>query len=418
MNAREEAEMPARRLWAPLILLAGFWFACGGTAGSPEATTREDADPSTELVNDANDTPGMSDVGDGAAPDLPVGDLPDSECIRNCQDSVWYCGPDGCGGTCGPCIDGLVCMENSCVFVEVPNCDGRECGPDGYDGECPPGCSATQECSLQGKCVPHCDWSTEKPTTWGPGGLVMEARCPAELEAIHATCFDFTGDGKGDNGIRSQCRQVVPDPGGEEPKPMAFVLELEGTQPLADTGLFVLNVLPVVLPEDGMTTYDDLLVTMGAYDHRSCLAHARFGDAKIEAGVLTAGPASIWVETAAFAGRSIRFRLVDARVRGAIVPGGDLNGYELADGVFTAVLTQQAFEAGVYELQVVCDTTTPTPEWCQYMPTLQAVMNLADLHQNGDGTYSGRSADLSADALSLCWTFRLVKAKIVGLQDL
>ena len=71
-------------------------------------------------------------------------------CVPACDDLE--CGPDGCGGTCGSCPTGTLCMAGACL----PDCDltcadaglacGARCGES--CGEC-----ATDETCEEGRCV-------------------------------------------------------------------------------------------------------------------------------------------------------------------------------------------------------------------------------------------------------------------------
>jgi hypothetical protein len=54
------------------------------------------------------------------------------------------CGKDGCGGTCGTCPEGELCVSDTCFCKK--QCGGKECGPDGCDGYCGTGDPATQGC--------------------------------------------------------------------------------------------------------------------------------------------------------------------------------------------------------------------------------------------------------------------------------
>ncbi len=77
-------------------------------------------------------------------------------CTPDCTDLE--CGHDGCGGSCGLCPVGDICDDGQCLTVCIPNCTGRNCGPDGCGGSCGD-CLGGMEC-LNGKCtvcVPKCD---------------------------------------------------------------------------------------------------------------------------------------------------------------------------------------------------------------------------------------------------------------------
>ena len=65
------------------------------------------------------------------------------------------CGEDGCGTQCGDCLEQHECQEGACVCI--PDCDGKECGGDGCGGNCGECLDAQHECQ-EGACVcvPEC----------------------------------------------------------------------------------------------------------------------------------------------------------------------------------------------------------------------------------------------------------------------
>lgn len=93
-------------------------------------------------------------TGPAAAEDIGpqdvVQDVP--ACLPQC--AVDSCGDDGCGGTCGPCPQGQVCVADVCTTPCAPQCVGAECGDDGCGGSCG-SCVGIQEC-VQGACVTPC----------------------------------------------------------------------------------------------------------------------------------------------------------------------------------------------------------------------------------------------------------------------
>jgi hypothetical protein len=71
----------------------------------------------------------------------------DDECKPLCDGVT--CGDDGCGGSCGECGDGTICLEGGCLACDAKaNCLGRQCGPDGCGGSCG-ACSSEQVCDWQ-----------------------------------------------------------------------------------------------------------------------------------------------------------------------------------------------------------------------------------------------------------------------------
>jgi MYXO-CTERM domain-containing protein len=82
-------------------------------------------------------------------------------CVPDCEGKV--CGDDGCGGSCGSCPPGVICVANQCPCST--NCAGKECGIDGCGGYCGNGNAAQEGCSgdevcengiCGAICVPDC----------------------------------------------------------------------------------------------------------------------------------------------------------------------------------------------------------------------------------------------------------------------
>jgi|GEM_PF-3064757 len=110
------------------------------------------------------------------------------ECQKQCTGKM--CGPDGCGGDCGACPDGLTCNVNNgkCQDPCTPNCAGRECGDDGCGGACgtcKPGvvCTAAAKCAKLA-CVPLCSGKECGPDGCGGwcggksfGGCTLPKKC-------------------------------------------------------------------------------------------------------------------------------------------------------------------------------------------------------------------------------------------------
>jgi hypothetical protein len=68
------------------------------------------------------------------------------------------CGDDGCGGVCGVCPPGVLCIFDAGVCSCQPGCDDKECGPDDCGGFCGNGYPEQQGCEdgyscLDGECV-------------------------------------------------------------------------------------------------------------------------------------------------------------------------------------------------------------------------------------------------------------------------
>ena len=70
-------------------------------------------------------------------------------CLPDCGKSD--CGSDGCGGSCGVCVEGFSCDPNGKCLCQ-PDCEGKNCGPNGCGATCgvctgrKPVCNEAQVC--------------------------------------------------------------------------------------------------------------------------------------------------------------------------------------------------------------------------------------------------------------------------------
>ena len=107
------------------------------------------------------------------------------DCTANCQGR--QCGPDGCGGSCGQCENGLPCDPyGQCPCV--PYCYGRECGPDSCGGDCGT-CEPGLSCTSGGDCVclPNC--AGKDCGSDGCGGACGQCQ-PGDVCAPDGQCID------------------------------------------------------------------------------------------------------------------------------------------------------------------------------------------------------------------------------------
>ncbi len=127
-------------------------------------------------------------------------------CTPNCEGQE--CGPDGCGGSCGSCPQGMGCVAGTCQCV--PSCAGKACGPDGCGGSCGT-CHFGQEC-VQGhcECVPSCeglacgvDGCGNSCGTCGPGLVCHEGACVCAPQCDGREC--------GPDGCGATCGECGPD---------------------------------------------------------------------------------------------------------------------------------------------------------------------------------------------------------------
>jgi hypothetical protein len=388
--------------------------ACAGGSGV------QGGDPAVD--HDLPADPGVAeDAAPEAAPDAAI-DLGPEVCTPDCENRE--CGDDGCGGSCGTCHYGcggiLTCYEGSCGVPCCPNCTGRSCGSDGCGGICGACTAPNTTCAeLIGKCVVACDWTTDRPFLWSATGVVSSMQTPATTEIGQATCFDYSGDGLGDNGLRGLANQVNgPIADAIAAGSFALLLELAGVTDFTDTASFVLNGLLGTSTATPPVAQGDFLVQEGSYVPDICLPMIRFEGARITAGALSAGPSEFQLSIPVSEGLVIDATLIQAKVKANITAGATADGFAATEGVLSGVLTKQQLETAIAKLQASCDAAPADakPDYCSSLKVALSAMNLLfDLHQVGDGTFVARTKELPGDAASVCLTFTLSKARVVDM---
>lgn len=103
-------------------------------------------------------------------------------CIPGCVGKV--CGDDGCGGLCGSCSLGQLCLGGVCSGCQ-PSCAGSQCGDDGCGGSCG-ACDPGSQCSADGACVCVPDCGDKECGDDGCGGLCSV--CPDGFGCGGGTC--------------------------------------------------------------------------------------------------------------------------------------------------------------------------------------------------------------------------------------
>jgi hypothetical protein len=160
---------------ASLLLVIG----CTRVTDVPPTEPGEDTVAADTIEADApvsgeDTTPPGEDAVLDAVPDL---------CIPECDGLE--CGWDGCGGSCGECMEGASCEAGTCC---VPDCAGKECGLDGCGGVCGE-CPGAGVCSGGSCCSPSCDGKTCGPDgcgTWcgvcAEGSLCVLGACALDTD--------------------------------------------------------------------------------------------------------------------------------------------------------------------------------------------------------------------------------------------
>ncbi len=397
-----------RRFLPGCCVLAMLVLACTDGSDQADEGGTDATDPGgTELATeDVTDTMPAECQALPRCTESPTGDVcPDPRCCEQLEDGTWRVSTYAI-----QCLDAMPDGDE-----DVPLADAE---PEVADPGTPdaPAIDESPE-----EIVPTCDWATQKPTAWGPTGAVSAFACPAEAADVHLKCLDYTGDGQGDSGIRSQCTQLatlgIVDPGTNLP---GLVLELAGVPDVLQAASFTANVLPAASTQDPPSATGDFRVAEAGYVTATCQPRYAFPGARIAGGALQAGPAELPV-TMPIQETSLDLTLERAQVKGIIAAGGGADGFDLADGVFGAIVTKASLDAGLGKLQAVCDAAPEgqAPDWCQYLPVVATAANsMMDLHVAGDGTVSAKAPpEKPGNAISICFLFSLSKAKVVGFQE-
>ena len=137
---------------ASTFCLVALLAACGPQSSGPGPDTSTDAGAATA--------------------DLPAAEMP---CLPACQGKE--CGPDGCGGVCGVCTPGALCLTGGGCEPCVPQCTGKECGSDACGGSCGE-CGECFICGVGGYCEQeHLCW----PRGWQCSNVGESfGSCPCE----------------------------------------------------------------------------------------------------------------------------------------------------------------------------------------------------------------------------------------------
>lgn len=365
-------------------------------------------------TRDPTDLP-VDVAGDVAVPEVP-GDLPGDADAPADADTLSPADVAGFDGSDDPGAAPDAC---------IPDCADRECGPDGCGGTCGPGCGEPGWCSpttfcdeASGRCAQACCWANT-PTEFGSAAALATAEIPADGPFIEARCFDLDGDGVGDNGAR--------------------VLDAQGNPRLADAlaaGTFV----PIFEWKDGTggaCEFGPLTILFGqadgtastppgyvvldeSYASALCSPVYVFCDATIAGGRLAFGPVELPVSIPIEEGVVVNVTLVQARLVADVpeVPGPD--GFRLENGILSGVLTKGQLQAGVDQLQALCDAAPEgaKPEFCATLQLSFLAGLPFDLHEvrdaEGGVTYVPKSKEAPGDALSVCFSFTASPARIVG----
>jgi hypothetical protein len=421
-----------------------------------DADVQTDADIADDGINDVV----PADVRD--AEDTWTGEIPDNsdvhddcyknpECSEPCDIGKVRCLDGKCHGCCedSDCqgegfSPGLVCGPlQRCQ--DVPNdCDGlceldkpfcvvvsgiARCFQCQVDDDCTgisPACSCSEDagwsCVMQfgTACQPdvlQCNYPEDLPTTWGPAGVANYLHVPANADE-KVVCFDYTGDGLGDCQLTGSASQINPPladmiTAGKT----AIVLEFKGVGDLTYNPGFTLYGVVGTPVTEGILSGDIYADTEDILFNKDTCEPAIIFDAEILDGVLTGQSDKITVRIFITSELAVPVVLVDARISAVLVQSG--TGVEASEGVMSGVVTKQALTEVIDGLQEACDMDPQPAEVVDICPYLRISPNpvmLFDLHQMEDGSYINKDAENYGDAMSVCFTFTLAPATIVGYR--
>ena len=117
-----------------------------------------------------------------------------------CDCAGKQCGSDGCGGSCGACPNGTVCVQGSCNDDGGGGCDsdcaGKDCGDDGCSGVC--GLCGGEEVCIQGVCTDPggggCDSDCAGKDCGADGCGGVCGLCGSDEECVQGTCTEVPPD--------------------------------------------------------------------------------------------------------------------------------------------------------------------------------------------------------------------------------
>jgi formylglycine-generating enzyme required for sulfatase activity len=154
--------------------------------------------PTPDLPTDAPPQDALPDAADATelAADLSDDAVDPDACQPICAGN---CGPDGCGGTCGECLDGWECQGGTCIDLPTPCNSSKDCELDevcdkdkGICVQCivDDDCADDQMCTALGECLPAVACESDK--TCKDLGLVCDkvkgvcVECLSDVDCLDA----------------------------------------------------------------------------------------------------------------------------------------------------------------------------------------------------------------------------------------
>jgi hypothetical protein len=344
-----------------------------------DVDAREDTDPGEEPEPDTKEDADTEDDTDTDTEEPP-------ECVKDCEGRT--CGLDPvCGESCGECDTdgGEICVE------------------------------------MIGQCLEAKNWDTDKPTSWGPAGLVQTLDLP-DTGTSKEVCFDYTDDGSGDNGLAT-VKGLIGD-ALKDAHTFGIIFEFEDVANFENSGEFRLIGLMGEPDESEGAEPGDYLINEDSYIKEAAVPMITFPGSEVTNRVLTTPKARFVLTVPVKDDLVISASLSDAQIKGDVVACDDddkcADGVVIENGVLSGILTKQDFQRVADDLVAWCDAQ-PEDERdsiCGYLKpaTINMVLGLFDLHKKDDGTYVPKNPEegFPANALSACVQFTLSKIVIKG----
>lgn len=397
---------PLRLFFAALLLLWGCDPLVDAGSFSDQVPSRVDVHfLPTDLSQYEGDSRPSADLGHGELAELDedcagltCGDYccaPSETCFEDacCQRSCAgrKCGDDGCGGTCGECLEPQeVCQAGVCVCQ--PDCHGKECGEDGCGGSC-------GECG--GDCTLKPPWGDAQrihALSVGVGGYPGEA---LDVDENPGTCAPPT---KCEAGLNNQLSGTMVllenavDVAGELQGALAggeLNLVLEWREYVGENMAFELRVHPGIPAEpvekcDGQTETCSYVIAEETLGPGTCIPLVVFLEAQVAGGVLDAGGKdSIFVfrlplSTSATLLLTARM----ARITGVV--SQEVDGLSISDGLIGGAIRKD-------ELIAALSLIPSNAELPVSVETVEALLELfvvPDVDTDGDGALDAASIGL------------------------
>jgi len=225
-------------------------------------------------------------------------------------------------------------------------------------------------------------------------------------------CPDFSGDGKGDNGLKALAAMINPEldtsiSSGE----MSLLFEFQNVGSFFNSSSLTLVFHEHAEPESaGGTNY---LLDPESYN-AICSPMVSCSKSSITNGHLESGVGDVGLSahTLPLGEIDVEFpldlTLVDAQVTGDVVSGGQ-TGVTLINGVAAGILSKDSVEEWLGKVEEACNV--PNPEtFCSYVSVAKQFLPMVfDLDLLPEGAPDGFK-----DAASICMQFTLSPSTIVG----